>query len=86
MTPTHEYVVPRSMPIIGSPGSTTVVALATGSTARGQRRIRKNKRIPSPKGNCRVGRVLLAMVVVSNVRIKTKARLVRLLLFVLAGG
>jgi len=69
ITPTQEYVVPRSMPMMGSPGSTVVlvlvlvpVALAAGIAARGQIRMRKKRRMPTPKGSCRLfWRALLAM-------------------------
>jgi hypothetical protein len=57
---------------MGSPGSTVVeveveVAETAGSTARGQMRIRKNKRMPAHKGSCLLWRVLRAMVLLAMV-------------------
>jgi len=52
MTPTQEYVVPRSIPItgpLGLPSDSTELALATGRAARGQNRRRRNARIPTPR-------------------------------------
>jgi hypothetical protein len=60
ITPTHEYVVPKSIPMIGSPGS-IAVALAAGIAARGQIRIRKKRRMPTPRGRCLGLRVRVAM-------------------------
>jgi hypothetical protein len=76
------------MPIMGSPGSTVVevdaeveVAETAGRTARGQMRIRKNKRMPAHKGSClrcllwRLLRAIFLLAMVSSVLIGRGGRL-----------